>query len=262
MQRFNLQTRIQHGLLVISLAILMFTGFPIKFADSPLSAAVVRLFGGFETMLRVHYAGATLLIVTAVYYLTTLVVALFRRRLDFAVVPRLTDFKLFFQHIAYLVGRRHEPPKFGKFTWWEKFEFWAVVWGTVVMGLSGLTLAFPELAAQYVPRWFIGVLRVAHSNEALLAFLALLVGHMFAVHLSPLVFPASGAWLHGRISLAQVHEDHGMVYDTMAQKDPGLATELRPSRWAHSRALIALELVIYGAVVAGVYYTLVPLLLG
>lgn len=261
-ERFNLSTRLQHGMLVVSLAILMLTGFPIKFAGTSAAKAIVRLFGSFEAMLGVHFAAATLLAVTALFYLSSVVSGLLRRRLDFAVAPRLSDFKLFFQHLAYLIGRRAEPPKFGKFTWWEKFEFWAVVWGTAVMGLSGLTLAFPELAAAYVPRWIIGALRVAHSNEALLAFLALIVGHLFAVHLSPLVFPTSTAWFNGRISLSQLHEDHGLVYEAAAEKDPEVAARLRPSRWAHNRTLIAIELLAYGVIVASVYYTLVPLLLG
>lgn len=113
-----------------------------------------------------------------------------------------------------------------------------------------------------MPRWIIGALRVAHSNEALLAFLALIVGHLFAVHLSPLVFPTSSVWYNGRISVAQLREDHGLLYEAMAEKDPELAGQHRPSRWAESRVLIAVELLTYGVIVAGVYYTLVPLLLG
>lgn len=261
LERFDLHTRLQHGMLAVSLAILMLTGFPIKFAGSPAAAAVVKLFGSFEGMLSVHFAAATLLALTVLYYAGTLIAGLVRRRLDFAVVPRLEDFKLFFQHLAYLVGRRDEPPKFGKFTWWEKFEFWAVVWGTMVMGLSGLTLAFPELAARWVPRWLIGALRVAHSNEALLAFLALLVGHLFAVHLSPLVFPTSSVWYNGRLSLAQLHEDHGLLYEAAAERNPRLAEQLRPGRFADSRLLIAVELVAYAAILAGAYYALVPLIL-
>ncbi len=258
--RFSIHARLQHGLLAVSLAVLMLTGFPIKFASTSWAAAVVRLFGTFEAMMAVHLAAATVLALTAVYYLATLVVALARRRLDYAVLPRLVDFRDFGHHLAYLLGRRSDAPKFGKFTWWEKFEFWAVVWGTTVMGLSGITLAFPELAAQYVPRWVIGVLRVAHSNEALLAFLAVLVGHSFAVHFAPHVFPSSSVWYNGRLSLAQLHEDHALLYDEMAEKGRHPARPPAPRRWADSRVLAAAELIAYGAVLVGVYYTLVPLL--
>ncbi len=260
-ERFSIHARLQHGMLAVSLAVLMFTGFPIKFAGRPWTFTIVDFFGSFENLLRVHFAAATLLVLVTVYYLGTLVVALARKRLEFAIVPRISDFRTFGHHLAYLVGRRADPPKFGKFTWWEKFEFWAVVWGTSMMGLSGLTLAFPEIAARYVPRWLIGALRVAHSNEALLALLALVVGHLFAVHLSPHVFPTSTVWLNGRLSLVQLHEDHALLYESLAEHDPSVAAQVRPSRWAGNRALIAAELLVYVVVIAGIYYTLVPLLL-
>ncbi len=258
--RFTLHARLQHGLLAVSLGTLLLTGFPIKFASRPWALTMVRLFGSFEGLLTVHLAAATVLAFTAVYYLATVSVALARRRLDFSIVPRLSDLRDFGRHLGYLLGFRAEAPRFGKFTWWEKFEFWAVVWGTVVMGLSGLVLAFPEVAGRWVPRWVVGVLRVAHSNEALLAFLAVLIGHTFAVHFSPHVFPGSTVWLNGRVTLAQLHEDHAVMYDLLVKTNAPPPPGMKESRWARSRGLMLAELVVYGVLIASVYATLLPYL--
>ncbi|MDI6894463.1 MAG: cytochrome b/b6 domain-containing protein [Bacillota bacterium] len=258
--RFDIHARLQHGLLAVSLAVLMLTGFPIKYSHTAWAPAVVRFFGNFDTMLRVHLVAAGLLAFVVVYHVLLCVWGLVRRRLDFAVLPRLRDFQDFAHHLGYLAGWRHEPPRFGKFTWWEKFEYWAVVWGTTVMGVSGLTLAFPEWAAAYVPRWVIGALRVAHSNEALLAFLAVLIGHSFAVHLSPSVFPSSAVWYSGKLRLSQLMEDHALLYESMAGYAAGDLDRLPRSRWSRNRVLIALELVVYVGLVAWVFVTLVPLL--
>lgn len=247
-------------MLAISLAVLMLTGFPIKYAHAAWAVRVVRLFGDFETMLRAHLGAAALLAFVAVYHLATILAGLWRRRLDFAVVPRLRDFADFAHHLSYLLGLRSDPPRFGKFTWWEKFEYWAVVWGTTVMGISGLALAFPERTAIYVPRWVIGALRVAHSNEALLAFLAILIGHSYAAHFSPGVFPSSPVWYNGRLKWSQLQEDHALLYESMAGCALPESDRLPHNRWAHNQVLIGLELVVYAALVAWVFVTLIPLL--
>ncbi|MEW6547072.1 MAG: cytochrome b/b6 domain-containing protein [Bacillota bacterium] len=258
--RFDIHARLQHAMLALSLGVLMLTGFPIKYAHTAWAPAVVRLFGSFETMLRVHLLAAGLLAFVVVYHLVMCLWGLARRRLDFAVIPHLRDFVDFAHHLSYLAGFRPDPPRFGKFTWWEKFEYWAVVWGTTVMGVSGLTLAFPEWAAAYVPRWVIGALRVAHSNEALLAFLAVLIGHSFAVHFSPSVFPSSTVWYNGKLKLSQLLEDHALLYESMAGCAVDDLDRVPHSRWAHNRVLIGLELVVYTGLVAWVFVSLVPLL--
>jgi len=272
--RFSLEARLQHGLLAVSLAVLLLTGLPIKFATLPWAHVVTAFFGGFPALLSAHFAAAALLAGVAVFYLVTLIRALVRGRLDFSIVPRPSDFVDFGRHLAYLIGLRPERPRFGKFTWWEKFEFWAVVWGTTLMGLSGLILAFPERASSFLPRWVVGVARVAHSNEALLAFLAVVIGHVFAVHLSPHVFPGSTVWWNGRISLAQLHEDHAALYDLLAAaRTPAAAPPPAASRASASpvavkagprvadRTLIAVELVVFLGLVAAVWVGLVPYLL-
>ena len=164
--RFDIHARLQHGMLALSLGILMLTGFPIKYAHATWAPRVVRLFGDFETMLQVHLAAAVLLALVVVYHLVMCLWGLVGRRLDFAVLPRLRDFGDFAHHLAYLAGFRSDAPRFGKFTWWEKFEYWALIWGVAVMGITGLMLWFPIQTTRFLPGVVIPAAKAAHGPQA------------------------------------------------------------------------------------------------
>ena len=113
------------------------------------------------------------------------------------MVPLFKDFKDIFGMISYNLGRRDSHPRFGRFNFIEKFEYYAVAWGSFVMILTGAALWFPVEATILFPRWVLDIIRVVHGFEAILAFLAIIIWHMYNVHLNPEVFPMSRIWLNG-----------------------------------------------------------------
>jgi len=118
----------------------------------------------------------------------------------------------------YNLGVRSEKPKFGKFNFIEKFEYWALVWGIFVMALTGLLLWFQEAAIALFPIWVLDIIRIVHGFEAILAFLAIIIWHMYNVHLNPEVFPMSKVWITGKISKEDLKSHHPLEYEDILQK--------------------------------------------
>ena len=111
--------------------------------------------------------------------------------------------------MKYYVGLTDEPAKFGRFSYREKFDYWAVGWGMVIMIGGGFVLMYPVAAAQILPGWAIPFALVAHSDEAVLAVGWILVVHMYFAHLHPLVFPMNKAIFTGKVPMHQYREEHG-----------------------------------------------------
>lgn len=261
--RFSLQQRIQHGLLAISVLMLILTGFPIKYSTEAWAAYVIKLFGGFGNLFLFHQVFAVLMLLTAAYHIVWLIWIFAKKSPSWEMIPTLKDFKDAVHHGKYLLGLTDTPPQYGRYSYLEKFEYFAVIWGVIVMGFSGLILWFPGMF-YWMPRWAFGVARVVHSNEAFICMLALFVGHFFHVHFHPKVFPSSMVWWNGKISLQHLKEEHPLEYEQLIKSHPELknvAIEEDHSRWARSKILIYGELAIFLALFAYLLYTFVPMFL-
>ncbi|MBI5967438.1 MAG: hypothetical protein HY882_06240, partial [Deltaproteobacteria bacterium] len=131
-----------------------------------------------------------------------------------SLVPQLEDFKNFFRHFRWFLGMGPRP-QFGRFTYWEKFDYWAVFWGVSMIGTSGLFLWFPTFFAQYFPGWIFNVAIIAHSDEALLAAGFIFSIHFFNTHLRPTKFPLDHVIITGRISEDDLLYEHPLEYQQM-----------------------------------------------
>lgn len=261
-ERWNIHQRVQHFLLMGSVATLCLTGFPIKYANAMWSGWVIRAIGGFQNLLLVHKAAAVILGATGVYHLGYLIAAGLRYGFKPTCLFNFRDLKDALQHYGYLLGLAKDPPRYGRYSYIEKFEYFAVLWGMVVMGGSGLVLWFPQVAARWLPRWAIDAIRVVHSNEAFLAILALVFGHFFMVHLKPEVFPTNPSWFTGRIPLHLLAEEHPLELEELGLAEHAEAHgAYHASRWSRSRTLIYFELAIYGLIVFVLLAVFFPLLL-
>jgi formate dehydrogenase subunit gamma len=260
-ERFSKQQRLQHLILFVSIFFLVLTGFPIKYAYMDWSKYIVALFGGFDQMLYVHLTAAVLMILSGVYHIIWLIKLFRKDGPKWSMVPTWKDARDAFHHVQYLLGARKERPQYGRYTYLEKFEYFAVIYGILLMGISGFILWFPNLSAAIMPRWVIELFRVAHSNEAVVCLLAVAIGHFFWVHFNPDVFPSSSVWYNGKISKQHLKEEHPAEYDQLLTTYEDTDTEEHHSKYANSLPLIIIELCIYVALFVFLLSVFVPKLL-
>jgi cytochrome b subunit of formate dehydrogenase len=246
---------------------LLATGMAIKFHYTKWASGFFNLMGGFHGNLIIHKISATLLVAVSVWHLAYMLVEWSKHHTgpkDWAMMPGLNDLRDAWHHMLYLLQLRKEGPQYDRYTYLEKFEYLSIFWGMVVMGLTGFSLWFPEKAAAFVPRVFLDGFRLVHTNEALVALIALAYGHFFTVHLNPGVFPSSSVWYNGKISLEHMLEEHPMEYQRLVAegKAPAMAAGFQEhglSGWR--RALAVLEILIYSALFYYMLVTFLPKLL-
>lgn len=262
-ERWNVHQRLQHVLLLISVSGLVLTGFPIKYYTQSWAKTATLMVGGFERLFGIHLSMAVLLFLTSGYHLLYLLAYWRKVGPSWAMVPGWRDLRDGWHHALHLIGIRRRPPHFGRYTYLEKFEYLAVVWGMVFMGGSGLILWFPVKAAALLPAWGLETVRVIHSNEAFIAMLALAFGHFFSVHFHPAVFPNNEVWLTGRISLARLAEEHPAELEHLVAAGKISAAEAEAAtshHEPHRPFLLWLELAAYAGVFVWLLITFVPML--
>jgi cytochrome b subunit of formate dehydrogenase len=123
------------------------------------------------------------------------------------------DFKDLIGNFGYYLGASKVRPKIARFGYAEKAEYWAVIWGTLIMGLTGLMIWFKLGVFSFLPRWVIDIALAVHFYEAVLATLAIVVWHFYQVIFDPHVYPLNFAFLDGRVSEEHYREEHEMAYE-------------------------------------------------
>lgn len=226
--RFTLNERIQHLLLMISIFTLIATGMPVRYHNIPTAELVVQWIGGNPIRATLHRLGALLLLFLAFYHLLYLLFTPRGREQFRALLPVRKDLYDFGQMLKYYLGIDRNKPPFGRFSYIEKFEYWAVVWGVAIMGLTGLMLWRPEIAMLIFPKWALDVARVIHSYEALLAFISIIFWHFYNVHFNPAVFPMSTTWIDGLIPEERLKEEHLLEYQQVKDREEEWLSVLPP----------------------------------
>lgn len=218
--RFGRNFRFQHMVLFVSCILLIVTGMPLKFPDWEPLQGLIRLLGGIENSRLIHRIGASGLIFVAAYHLLYTILSRFGRRDFWLLLPRYQDAKDVIQQVKFMLGWSTMKPRFARFSYVEKFDYWAVYWGCVIMIGSGLVLWFETEAMRLAPKFVMDIATEVHSDEALLATLAIIIWHMYNVHINPHVFPGSLMWWHGKISEERIKEEHPLEYEEIIANDP------------------------------------------
>ena len=215
--RFDIHQRLQHLLLMGSFIVLVLTGMPLKFAEAGISKWWISVLGSVETTRIIHRGAAWIMIAACIYHLAWLIYGIGVKKKRFiAMIPIRQDFVLFFQELAFFMGLRKEKPRFDRFNWREKFDYWAMFWGIPVMVLSGLVMMFPVLVTRFLPGWLIPVALIAHSDESMLALTWIVIVHVFFNHLGPGVFPMNPSIFTGKLSVERYQSDHATEYERLA----------------------------------------------
>ncbi|HEY7585208.1 MAG TPA: cytochrome b/b6 domain-containing protein [Candidatus Deferrimicrobiaceae bacterium] len=225
-ERFNRNFRFQHMVMFSSVIILIITGMPIKFPDFILSRFFINLWGGINNSTLVHRIGALMLVYFMLHHL---VYSIFSRdgRRDFVLlIPMPKDLRDAVQNIRYFLGKAKEKPKFGRFSYIEKFDYWAVYWGCIIMIGSGAFLWGESIVLKYLPKFALDIAHEMHSDEALLATLAIVIWHFYNVHFNPDRFPGTLMWWHGRISEHEIKEEHPLEYEEIMARRAKQAAEV------------------------------------
>ncbi|HEX9007288.1 MAG TPA: cytochrome b/b6 domain-containing protein [Bacteroidota bacterium] len=217
--RFSLFQRIQHWLLLGSFLLLALTGLPMRFPALQWLGALYTLCGGLQTARTIHRIAAIVMILDGVIHLaylgTLLVKHKFHVRQAWPMIPTAKDARDWWETSLYYVGLRKELPRYDRFNFREKFDYFAVFWGLPVMMFSGLVLWFPVYFGNILPDLALGLASIAHSDEAVLAISAIVVWHFYNVHYNPDKFPMSWVWWHGKISEEEIQQEHPLEYERL-----------------------------------------------
>lgn len=212
--RMTLNQRLQHWVLFGCFTVLVLTGFALI---SPFSAIADGM--GITDPVRriVHRMAGLTLIAAGIYHVFYVCLTRGGRRTVLALLPEAKDVRDLWGTLRYHLGMSPQKPQFGRFNYGEKFEYWALVWGTVIMACTGLMAWFQVMITRFLPGLWIDVALTIHLYEAILATLAILIWHFYQVMLDPDVYPMNWSWWNGRMSLEHYKDEHPSDTETILQ---------------------------------------------
>lgn len=208
-RRFDRSQRYQHLVLLSSFSLLAFTGLLQSFSEHPVVATIINLLGGIEGLRTIHRLAAIALIAVSVFHLWQILEIWFVRRQRGSMWPQIKDFKDLLHMILYNTDRRAEPPKFDRFSIDEKIEYWALLWGQVLMIVTGIIMWLPLLITKLLPGSAIPIARALHSWEALLAVLSILIWHMYHTQIKT----RNRSIFTGYLSEEEMIHEHPLEYE-------------------------------------------------
>jgi cytochrome b subunit of formate dehydrogenase len=202
--------------MVLSFTTLAVTGLVQKFAFAGISIWLINTLGGIESVRVIHRIAAIVLMVESVYHIGLIGYNLIVRRYRADLLLGVRDIKVALQSFAYNMGWRQERPQQGRYTFEEKFEYFAIIWGTLVMIVTGFVLWNPIATTAVLPGEFVPAAKAVHSGEALLAVLAIIVWHSYHVHIRRF----NKSMFTGRISEEEMHEEHPLELARFKEETP------------------------------------------
>jgi len=219
-RRFTTTQRVMHVVMILTFFTLALTGMTLKFSYMGWAVLLSKVLGGFDTMGVLHRIAAVALIGLFLFHLRQMWLGLRSTKkglFGFIFEPNslmfnLTDLKQVLESAKWFFGRGPRP-RYGRFTYWEKFDYFAVFWGVFVIGSTGLVLWFPELFTRFLPGWSINVATIIHSDEALLAVAFIFTIHFFNTHFRPDKFPMDPVIFTGRVGVDELKHDKPGEYE-------------------------------------------------
>jgi len=271
-RRFNKRQRFTHIMVILSFILLALTGMTLKFAHMEWASVIANFFGGVRSAGNIHRFAAVITFSYFFFHLTTLFQLRAKEGIGVkefifgknSLMFNKQDIKDLLASIKWFFGKGPRP-EYGRWTYWEKFDYFAVFWGVAVIGLSGLILWFPEFFTHFIPGWAVNVAQIIHSDEALLAVGFIFTIHFFNTHLRPESFPMDTVIFTGHVPMDEYMKDRSREYKELVESGKlgkvVVEKEMSPS-WIRtvkffgylflSLGITLIVLIIY-SLIAGVY---------
>jgi len=220
--RFTVSQRWEHAGLLVCVAILLATGLPQKFNTSAWSQAIISSPERLNTLQQIHHITALVLTALVLYHLIKAFYLIVRRKLSDDMLPSVQDIKDTWNMLLYLVYIRRQKPAFGKYNFEQKVTYWFLFFSIGIMMLSGFTMWFPEVVTRLLPGGVIPAAIMAHSTEAIVTFIFIVLWHFYHVHFERLNLSIFSGWLNEE-DMRKYHsrEYSLLVHTPQSEPDPG-----------------------------------------
>jgi formate dehydrogenase subunit gamma len=217
--RFTARQRAEHVAVMSLFLLLSLTGLPQKYFAAGWAQWLIQHLGGIDRLRFVHRGCGLLFASLTAIHLTTAIASVMLGRAPASIVPIRRDFTDAITTLKYYLGVSDTQARFDRFDYRQKFEYWGLVMGAAVVIMTGLILYFPILFTRFFPGELIPAAKVAHSNEGLLAFLVVILWHIYNAHLNPDVFPFDTTIFTGKISVHRMEHEHPLELDRIREAD-------------------------------------------
>jgi len=227
-RRFSPWAVFQHSSMIVLFVVLLISGLPQKWPHAEISRRLIELQGGIFAARFIHRVAGLVFAGLTVLHLGVAVTMVLTRRWKATMMITRQDVRDTLHNLRWYFGKTAKPPKFGRYDYRQKYEYWGLIFGGMVMIGSGLVLLFPIVLSRVLPAELIPAAKVMHSNEALLATLIILVWHLYGAHLNPEVFPMDTCMFTGKITRERMEHEHALEYEELygeaepadARRDP------------------------------------------
>ncbi len=238
--RFTLSDRLEHWVQVVAFTGLAITGLVQFAAESTFPRSVITTLGGINNTRFIHRSFGVMVLIATAYHLGTAGYRFYVKRIGGQILPGLGDVRAAVRSVTFNLGRRSEPPIEGKFTFAEKLEYWSIIWGTILMSVTGLMMWNPIATTSILPGEFIPAAKAAHGGEAILAVLAILIWHAYFVHIRHF----NRSMLTGYVTEGEMRSEHSAELDSIEAGEAAITippdTLRKRRRWFFSAYAIVI----------------------
>jgi len=219
--RFSLAQRWEHAILLLSGLVLLLTGLPQKYREFSISQDLLSTPDRIELIRQIHHIAAVVLALEVAYHLGRIIYLMAKRRLPGDLLPTWQDVRDAGQMLQYLLFLRSDKPKFGRYNFEQKVTYWFLFFGVLIMGISGLIIWFPIQFTKFLPGGVVPAAKLAHSTEAVVAAIFIIVWHVYHVH----VERTNLSMFTGRLSEEEMRIFHEKEYERLTSQS---ASKARP----------------------------------